>query len=132
MNGDEPPSVYGLWWNSGYPNYFAYDFSNEKQTFSGSSSLDIGHHAILFGFEYEKRKERYYRVYTDNLWSIARQLVNQHLSNPQYYVDDQVQWDFDEDVLIFSTFSSNCFSLSIFNIILLASKRSNPINSSGT
>ena len=38
------------------------------------------------------------------MWSTARQLANQHLSNPQYYVDDQVQWDFDEDVLIFSTF----------------------------
>ena len=38
------------------------------------------------------------------MWGIARQLANQHLSNPQYYVDDQVQWDFDEDVLIFSTF----------------------------
>ena len=104
MNGDEPPSVYGLWWNSGYPNYFSYDYTEQRQRFSGSASADIGNHAILFGFEYEKFKEKYYRVYTPNLWPIARQLANQHLNNPQYYVDDEVQWAFDEDVLIFSTF----------------------------
>ena len=104
LNGDEPSSVNGLWWNSGYPNYFAYDFKQESQRFTGSASADIGDHAILFGFEYEKNTERYYQVYTPSLWSTARQLANQHLSNPKYYVDDQVQWDFDEDVLIFSTF----------------------------
>ena len=104
LNGEMPPDVYGLWWNTGYPNYFSFDYSEQKQTFSGSASADVGNHAILFGFEYEKKKERYYRVYTPALWSTARQLANQHLSNPQYYVDDQVQWDFDEDVLIFSTF----------------------------
>jgi outer membrane receptor protein involved in Fe transport len=104
MNGDAPPDVYGLWWNTGYPNYFVYDYSEQKQTFSGSASADVGNHSLLFGFEYEKKKERYYRVYTPALWSTARQLANQHLINPQYYVDDQVQWDFDEDVLIFSTF----------------------------
>ena len=36
--------------------------------------------------------------------NIARQLANQHLNNPQYYVDDEVQWAFDDDVLILSTF----------------------------
>tara|TARA_B100001287_G_scaffold76985_1_gene64031 strand:+ start:1914 stop:5687 length:3774 start_codon:yes stop_codon:yes gene_type:complete len=104
LNGDSPPDVYGLWWNSGYPNYFSYDYSEQKQTFSGSASADVGDHSILFGFEYEKKKEKYYRVYTPALWQVGRQLANQHLTNPQYYVDDQVQWDFDEDVLIFSTF----------------------------
>tara|TARA_B100001250_G_scaffold6926_1_gene5867 strand:- start:874 stop:4650 length:3777 start_codon:yes stop_codon:yes gene_type:complete len=104
MNGDDPPSVYGLWWNTGYPNYFAFDYTDQRQRFTGSASADIGDHAILFGFEYEKKKEKYYRVYTPNLWPIARQLANQHLNNPQYYVDDEVQWNFDEDVLIFSTF----------------------------
>ena len=54
--------------------------------------------------EYEKKNERYYRVITDNLWNIGRQLANQHLTNPQYYVDDEIQWAFDEDVLLFSTF----------------------------
>lgn len=103
MNGDEPPSVYGLWWNSGYPNYFSFDYTEQSQRFTGSASADIGNHALLFGFEYEKQKQKYYRVYTPNLWPIARQLANQHLNNPQYYVDDEVQWDFDEDVLIFST-----------------------------
>ena len=106
LNGQNPPDVYGLWWNSGYPNYFSYDFSEQKQSFTGSASADIGDHAIRFGFEYEKKRERYYRVYTPSLWSLGRQLVNQHLSNPQYFVDDEVQWNpyFEGDVLVFSTF----------------------------
>ena len=103
-NGDTPPDVYGLWWNSGYPNYLTYEYTEQKQTFSGSASADIGNHSLLFGFEYEKKNERYYRVITDNLWNIGRQLANQHLTNPQYYVDDEIQWAFDEDVLLFSTF----------------------------
>ena len=41
---------------------------------------------------------------TTNLWQNARALANQHLNNPQYYVDDEVQWDFNEDVLVFSEF----------------------------
>jgi outer membrane receptor protein involved in Fe transport len=109
MNGDEPPSVYGLWWNTGYPNYFSFDYTDQRQRFTGSASADIGNHAVSFGFEYEKKRERYYRVYTPNLWPIARQLANQHLNNPQYYVDDYTQWQFAETngdgvPLIFSTF----------------------------
>ena len=104
MNGDPVPYINSLWLNIGDPYSYTLDLDETQNRFTGSASADIGDHAISFGFEYEKNEKRVYQVRTQNLWNIARQLANQHLNNPQYYVDDEVQWAFDEDVLILSTF----------------------------
>ena len=36
-------------------------------------------------------------------WNLGRQLANQHLQNKVYYVDDQIQNQYGEDFLIFSS-----------------------------
>ena len=107
INGWSTPGVNSLWYNIGMPMGFYVDQDEHRRRFTGSASADIGNHAISFGFEYEKKTERYYRLYTDQLWQTARQLANRHLLGfEQYYVDDNVQntHPFGDDVLLISTF----------------------------
>lgn len=79
-NGDAPLNVYSLWYNTGY-NYYQYyhnDDSKYSMTFAGSA--DVKDHAITFGFEYEQRDIRYFRVLPDGLWTLMRQLANKHIA----------------------------------------------------
>ena len=102
-NGDLPPSSYSLFYNTGYPAYTYYDFDKTRAGFSGSASADIGDHALEFGFEYERTQQSFYRVWGPDLWGLGRQLANQHLQNKVYFIDDEVQWQYGEDFLIFSS-----------------------------
>ena len=102
-NGDTPPYVYSLWLNSGEVAYTFRDIDVNRFGFTGSASADIGNHALEFGFEYERNKTSFYRVWGPDLWNLGRQLANQHLQNKVYYVDDQIQNQYGEDFLIFSS-----------------------------
>jgi len=102
-NGDTPPYVYSLWLNTGEVAYTYYDYDNIRTGFTGSASADIGNHALEFGFEYERNSRSFYRVWGPDLWNLGRQLANQHLQNKRYFVDDQIQWQYGEDFLIFSS-----------------------------
>ena len=102
-NGDDPPYVYSMWYNSGQQNYTFRDIDDIRRRIVGSASADIGNHAIQFGFEYERFERSYYSVYGPELWALGRQLANQHLQNKRYFIDDQLQWQFGEDFLIFSS-----------------------------
>jgi len=79
LNGDNPGNVYSLWTNvgaiaTGYSRY------NEDQVrVTGKASLDINHHAVAFGFEYEQRTQYAYSVGANSLWTTMRSLINSHI-----------------------------------------------------
>jgi hypothetical protein len=88
LNGDRPQNVYGLWFNTGrqYGGYRE-DFRNQFRI-NTSFSADIKNHAIQVGFEFEQRREYLYSVSPIGLWTLMRQLANDHItdldkSNPQ-------------------------------------------------
>ncbi len=104
LNGILPTStltVYSMFLNTGYPvgGYGTRD--NDQLRLSLNASVDIinvkkgdkGRHALEFGFEYEQRVDRNYSVSPLGLWSLARQLTNQHIAtldtkNPLPVYDD--------------------------------------------
>ena len=80
LNGDMPPSIYGLWAAPGtqYNGYSTFDA--RQMRVSGRASGDIKNHEISFGFEYEQRSDRYFAVSPVGLWTLARLLTNYHIS----------------------------------------------------
>lgn len=81
INGQNPLTAYSLWSNPGtiFNSYQTTD--NTQFRVVGSASADIKGHEIKFGFEYEQRSDRAYSISPQGLWSIGRQLVNEHLTN---------------------------------------------------
>lgn len=89
-NGDAPNSIYGLMAAPGTP-YGGYGkFNNSQFRVTASGSADVGNHALQAGFEYEQRVDRSYNLgglvadennRNNNLWAVARKLVNSHLQN---------------------------------------------------
>ena len=60
---------------------------NTQTTFKASGSADIGSHEVSFGFEFEQRQDYYWGSSPRSLWTLGRQLANNHilerdLSNP--------------------------------------------------
>lgn len=79
INGDNPRHVYSLWYNVG-DQYGSYGKQqNEQFTLKTTGSADIKDHAIQFGFEYEKRTDRYWGVSPMSLWNLARLHTNSHI-----------------------------------------------------
>lgn len=87
-NGDAPQAVYSIWNNIGAP----YDYFGKTETdqirASGVGAVNIGDHSLQIGFEYEQRYDRGWTSGTTasgntngpmELWTVARQRVNQHL-----------------------------------------------------
>lgn len=92
LNGDGPSGINSLWYNVGRPMSFYLDERQNRLSFTGSASADIGNHAISFGFEYEKKTDREYYIGTSPLWSRARQLANRHLYGfEEYIINDELQ-----------------------------------------
>lgn len=95
INGQNPLTAYSLWSNPGtiFNSYQTTD--NTQFRVVGSASADIKGHEIKFGFEYEQRSDRAYSLSPQGLWSIGRQLVNEHLTNPTYqlYLGDNSSID---------------------------------------
>ncbi len=80
LNGDRPHNVYGLWYNTGRV-YNGYTYYNNNQfRVSANGSADIGKHAITLGFEYEQRSNSKYNIGPIGLWTLMRQLANQHIT----------------------------------------------------
>lgn len=92
INGENPLTAYSLWSNPGtiFNSYRTTD--NTQFRVVGSASADIKGHEIKFGFEYEQRSNRSYSISPQSLWTIGRQLVNEHLTNPTYdfYLGDDI------------------------------------------
>ncbi len=79
VNGDTPPSVYGLYSNTGGV-YNGYGQSEQTQIgISANGSADIGNHAFEFGIQYEQLSERGYNYSPVGLWDLARNLTNKHI-----------------------------------------------------
>jgi hypothetical protein len=79
MNGTPAANVQGLYYNTGRstPSYLVRDNSIFRIT--SNFSADIKNHAIMIGVEYDQRNERGYDISNArNLWTVARQLANQH------------------------------------------------------
>ena len=80
LNGQRPPNNYSLWFNTGRQ-WNGYNFTDYNQfRVVGSGSADIKNHSIIVGFEYEQRVDRFWSVAPVNLWVLARQLTNSHLT----------------------------------------------------
>jgi outer membrane receptor protein involved in Fe transport len=79
LNGDVPPSVYGLFPNTGTP-YGTYSkVFNTQVGISAHASADIGNHSIKFGMQYEQRIDRAYSLAPIGLWTAMRQYANWHI-----------------------------------------------------
>jgi outer membrane receptor protein involved in Fe transport len=92
LNGDVPPSVYGLFANTGSP-FGTYSKANNTQIgISAHASVDLGNHSLKFGLQYEQRIDRSYGLAPIGLWTAMRQYANWHireldLSNPHPVYD---------------------------------------------
>ena len=102
VNGDTPPSVYGLYANTGNV-YNGYSLAEQTQIgLSANGSADIGNHAFEFGIQYEQLSERGYSVNPVGLWELARNLTNKHIrqldtDNPYLHpggILDTIYYDF--------------------------------------
>ena len=58
MNGDSPGSIYGLYQVAGVNQTGYSKNESEQYTVKADASLDIGNHALKFGFQYEQRVSR--------------------------------------------------------------------------
>ncbi len=89
-NGDRPSNVYALWYNTGRQ-YNGYEIEDRNQyRLMTSFSADIKNHAVILGFEYEQRDDRYFSVLPPSLWTLSRQLANKHILSLNTAVDDSV------------------------------------------
>ena len=97
LNGDQPADAYNLWTMPGSPDDTYAENQKQQLRFKASGSADFKDHEISFGFEFEKRTERYFSLGSStagepniaSLWTLARGLTNQHimerdLNNPEY------------------------------------------------
>jgi len=80
LNGSNPISPNSLWNGTGrtYPAYISTQEAQLRVT--GTFSADIKNNAIQAGFDYERRTDREFYVLPIGLWTLSRQLVNQHLT----------------------------------------------------
>ena len=114
VNGQGPNSIYGMWNPVGVP-FNGYGYSEQgRWGASLSASLDIGNHAVKFGFQYDQRNYKSWNVNPTGLWSRMRELTNFHiqeldLTNPIPIVgtdtvnynrkyDGSIQYAFDKNL----------------------------------
>ncbi len=92
FNGFSPSDIYSLYRASGYTQGEIRKLTNDQYRLSFQGSVDIvrpssiggekNRHALEFGFEYEQRDDRGYRIFPTGgigIWGLARQLTNSHL-----------------------------------------------------
>jgi len=81
LNGDSPPTIYSLWYGTG-GNITTYKEVNQTQTtLRANFSADVfKNHAIQVGFEYDQRAESEYTINAASIWTLMRQLTNNHLT----------------------------------------------------
>ena len=79
LNGSSPRSIYSLYNNWGAPTNSYQKSQTEQFSIKANGSADIQDHAIQFGFEYEKRTDRFWASGPVGFWGLARQLANTHI-----------------------------------------------------
>lgn len=72
-------SIYNIWTPAGTPSNGYSKFENDQVRLTGFGSADIGDHAIILGFEYEQRVERFYQLNPRDLWDLGRGTTNNHI-----------------------------------------------------
>jgi hypothetical protein len=87
LNGDNPVNIYGLFGNVGNAQAIYSKSNQEKYTLfiMGEASVNSKKnsskkHDLQFGMHYEQRVTRGYSLNTIGLWTLMRQLTNQHLT----------------------------------------------------
>ena len=79
LNGQAPYSVYSLFGNVGAVQT-GYSYSQAEQfRITASTNFDIGAHSLIAGLEYEQRFDRYFGVAGRSLWTLMRNLQNDHM-----------------------------------------------------
>ena len=79
LNGQAPYSVYSLFGNVGAVQT-GYSYSQDEQfRITASTNFDIGAHSLIAGLEYEQRFDRYFAVAGRSLWTLMRNLQNDHM-----------------------------------------------------
>lgn len=79
LNGEQIPTIYGMWYSPGSVNNSYTKVNNSQFRVSASGSADVSDHEISLGFEFEQRTNRYFDVNPVELWTTARQLMNNHM-----------------------------------------------------
>src|SRR6185312_5669167 len=95
VNGSVPNNVQGLYYNTGRPTGAYSVRDNTIFRVTSNFSADIKNHSIMIGVEYDQRNERGYDVNARGLYSVARQLANQHnqaLDSTGTYYATQAQY----------------------------------------
>jgi len=98
LNGQTPYDVYGLFGNVGAVQS-GYGYSqNEQYRITASTNFDIKGHSLIAGLEYEQRFDRSFGVAAASLWTLMRNLQNDHmkeldLENPVLIYRDGVFQD---------------------------------------
>jgi hypothetical protein len=98
LNGQTPYDVYGLFGNVGAVQS-GYGYSqNEQYRITASTNFDIKGHSLIAGLEYEQRFDRSFGVAAASLWTLMRNLQNDHmkeldLENPLLIYRDGVFQD---------------------------------------
>ena len=135
LNGSDPPSVYGLWSNTG-SRVGSYGFSTSSQTsLSATASADIKNHNIQFGFEVRMNTYRSHSIAASGLWNLMRQIVNKHIIQldkdfPQVsMVDGHYQVDYYRK---YNSSEQSFFDKNLRNSIGLSDSYSNPADSNFT
>ncbi len=85
VNGENPLSIHGgLFRMPGSVLNLYNEVDRDQYRVSAMASVDIKNHSIQFGIEYEQRVERQYQLTPINLWTYARSVANNHISNPSF------------------------------------------------
>ncbi len=77
--GNVNGSIYNMWTPSGTPSNAYTKRETDQVRLTGRGSADIGDHAIMLGFEYEQRVQRFYTMNPRDLWDLGRLSVNSHI-----------------------------------------------------
>jgi len=86
INGEMPAAPYALWTHPGARSNFYRKYDNQQFRISANGSADIGENALQIGVEFEQRVESRWALgdYAGrgpiNLWLLARQQTNSHLT----------------------------------------------------
>jgi hypothetical protein len=109
LNGDfnQNLTVYSMYYNTGVP-WFNFSYRDDDQfSLTLNAALDIkssksktaSKHSLEFGFEFQQRVERFWGMNPLSLWTIMRQLTNQHIrldnQQPILVIDGQ-SYTYDE------------------------------------
>lgn len=80
LNGEVPDAIYGIVQNPGEVHNEYENWDNDQFRVTAYGAADIKNHEISFGIEYEKRTFRMYNMLPRDLWQLARDWTNFHIT----------------------------------------------------